>query len=164
MTDAVESEMRTELRPGDEQAVRAVVASTGFFSAAEQDIAVELVETRRAQGESSGYLFVFLDQGPALIGYACFGPIPATRSSYDLYWIAVDAGAQRRGIGRRLLRAAEQEIGRRGGTRVYVDTSSRGDYAPTRAFYSGQGYSCAAELPDFYAPGDGKVVFCKVLV
>ena len=50
-----------------------------------------------------------------------------------------------------------------GRTRVYVETSTRPQYLPTRAFYLACGYELAAELVDFYAPGDGKAVFLKVL-
>lgn len=155
--------LRYELRPGDEEAVRDIVASTGFFNTAEVDIAVELVAERRARGDASDYWFVFLERDDETIGYACYGPIPATRSSYDLYWIAVHSSAQRQGLGQRVLAACEDAIAARGGTRIYVDTSSRPDYAPTRAFYERSGYDVAADLPDFYAPGDGKVIFCKVV-
>ena len=58
---------------------------------------------------------------------------------------------------------AETEIVKAGGTRVYVDTSSRKQYAPTRTFYERVGYSKDALLEDFYAPGDGKVIYVKVL-
>ena len=34
---------------------------------------------------------------------------------------------------------------------------------PTRAFYASLGYRAAGEFPDFYAPGDGKIVFSKAL-
>ena len=44
-----------------------------------------------------------------------------------------------------------------------VETSSRDDYAPTRAFYLACGYQIVAELPDFYAPGDGKLIYLRVL-
>ena len=44
-----------------------------------------------------------------------------------------------------------------------MDTSQRTEYASTRAFYESCGYLQEAVLRDFYAPGDGKVVYCKVL-
>ncbi|MCB9882799.1 MAG: GNAT family N-acetyltransferase [Planctomycetes bacterium] len=154
---------RTQLQPRDEERVERIVTSTKKFNDGEVAIAVELVVERRSKGDASGYHFVFGDSGSETLGYACFGPIPATQSSYDLYWIAVDAGLQRRGLGRRLIAEVEASIARLGGTRIYVDTSSREDYAPTRAFYRGMGYIVEAELESFYAPGDGKVVFCKVL-
>jgi ribosomal protein S18 acetylase RimI-like enzyme len=98
-----------------------------------------------------------------LAGYACYGPIPATRESHDLYWIAVAPERQGRGLGRRLLRAVEREVARAGGRRIYVDTSGRDAYAPTRAFYERAGYVREATLPDFYAPGDAKVIYRKQL-
>lgn len=157
---------RCEVEPGDVEAVRAIVTSTGFFHAEEIEVAVELVEERLARGAASGYHFLFPRAGseadpPA--GYACFGPVPATRGSFDLYWIAVHAARRRRGLGRRLLAAAEQAIALQGGRRVWVETSSRELYAPTRAFYRSCGYEEAARLEDFYAPGDSKVVFVKRL-
>jgi hypothetical protein len=44
-----------------------------------------------------------------------------------------------------------------------VETSTRAQYEPTRTFYERCGYEIAAELPDFYAPGDGKAIFVRVL-
>jgi hypothetical protein len=44
-----------------------------------------------------------------------------------------------------------------------VETSSRTAYASTRIFYENCAYRQEALLEDFYAPGDGKVVYCKVL-
>jgi hypothetical protein len=46
---------------------------------------------------------------------------------------------------------------------IMIDTSGRGDYAATRAFYQSRGYSIAAVIPDFYAPGDDQVIFSKPL-
>lgn len=155
--------LRDEVQPSDEAKVRALVSATGFFSAEECDIAAELVRERLQAGDASGYRFVLLDDDDGLAGYACYGPIPGTDTSYDLYWIAVRPSKHRQGMGRRLLRLSERCIARDGGTRIYVDTSSREQYAPTRAFYEGCGYHVAAHLADFYRPGDGKVIYCKVL-
>ncbi|MGH7286410.1 MAG: hypothetical protein ACREI8_00100, partial [Myxococcota bacterium] len=46
---------------------------------------------------------------------------------------------------------------------VYVETSGRRDYEPTRAFYERAGYVAEARLADFYAPGDDKIVYVKAL-
>lgn len=154
---------REELRPGDEDLVRRLVQSTGFFTAEEVDIAVELVAERRQRGAASGYDFVFGELDGATIGYACFGRIAGTEASFDLYWIAIAAELRGRGHGTHVLRAAEQRIARAGGKRIYVETSSRAGYAETRAFYERKGYEKAAELPDFYREGDGKVIYCKIL-
>jgi len=47
--------------------------------------------------------------------------------------------------------------------RIYADTSSSDRYAPTRGFYKRMGFAEQARLPDFYAPGDGKVIYVKAL-
>ena len=92
-------------------------------------------------------------------------PLPhaLTLASYDLYWIVVAPATQRSGLGRRLLRATETAVVALGGRRLYAETSSRPLYAPTRGFYHGCGYREAALFADFYAPGDGKVVFERQL-
>ena len=162
--DAAALRFRTEPRPGDADRVRALVAGTGFFSAEETAVAGELVEDRLEKGAGSDYHFLFADDGAGrLVGYSCFGPIALTQASWDLYWIAVDAAAQGRGLGRAVLEASERRIVELGGRRVYVETSSRPQYLPTRAFYERCRYDVGAVLDDFYAPGDGKVIFVKAL-
>ena len=147
----------------DRRRVREIVESTGFFSAAEVDVAVELVDERLAKGEASGYYFVFAELEGRTVGYACYGPIPATAASYDLYWIAVHRDCQGRKYGRILLEESERLIRSAGGRRVYIDTSGRPQYQPTRAFYEHFEFRCEAVLEDFYAPGDGKVIYVKLV-
>jgi GNAT superfamily N-acetyltransferase len=130
---------------------------------AEIAVAVELVDAHIAQGPASGYHFIFADRDDRLEGYVCFGPIALTRSSFDLYWIAVRPAAQRTGLGRALMARAEAAALQMGATAMYVETSTKPLYAPTRAFYRSIGYIQAAELPDFYAPGDGQAIFAKRL-
>jgi ribosomal protein S18 acetylase RimI-like enzyme len=141
--------------------VRAIVASTGFFSAAEIEVAVELVRERRARGPESGYHFVFVEVDGRVVAYACFGPIACTIGSFDLYWIAVLDSYRGLGFGRKLMAEAERRIAEMGGRRVYVETSSRPQYDPTRGFYVRCGYAPEAVLRDYYAPGDDKVVFVR---
>jgi ribosomal protein S18 acetylase RimI-like enzyme len=139
------------------------VASTGFFRDDEIEIAVELVEERLARGTASGYEFIFAELDGILAGYACYGPIPCTTGSFDLYWIAVDPRYQRHGFGRALLSAVEIRIAARGGQRIYIDTSGKDQYASTRAFYERNGFHCDARLEDFYADGDDRVIYAKRL-
>jgi ribosomal protein S18 acetylase RimI-like enzyme len=50
-----------------------------------------------------------------------------------------------------------------GAKHIYADTSSSDRYAGTRGFYQRMGFEAEARLPDFYAPGDGKIVYVKAL-
>ena len=147
----------------DVATIRQLVASTDVFTAAETDIAVELAEERIARGISSGYEFILAHRDERVVGYACYGPTPATDSAFDLYWIVVSADAQGGGIGRQLLAKSEDAIRAAGGTRIYVDTSSKDSYAPTRTFYRKTGFRKIAELPDFYRVGDNKIIYEKAV-
>jgi ribosomal protein S18 acetylase RimI-like enzyme len=154
---------RQDVRPGDPGTVREIVASTGFFHDHEIAVAAELVEERLQKGLPSGYLFLFAEQGGSTVGYSCYGEIPCTEGSYDLYWIAVRDDRRGRGIGKVLLQKTEALIAGRRGRAVWVETSGREKYAATRNFYLGNGYAEAAVLKGFYAPGDDKFVYVKRL-
>lgn len=154
---------REEVVPPDRHHVRRIVESSGYFHPAEVEVAVELVEERLAKGAASGYHFVFADRGERTIGYTCYGPIAATAGSFDLYWIAVDQANRGKGLGGALLAYTEQRIRAMGGRQVFIETSDRPQYQPTRAFYEKSGYRKAAVLKDFYAPGDDKAIYVKRL-
>jgi ribosomal protein S18 acetylase RimI-like enzyme len=154
---------RTRPRPSDLRALRRLVESTGVFYREEIKIAIELLEERLRRGAKSGYEFVFAEKAGELVGYCAWGAVPLTRGSYDLYWIAVAPEAQGLGVGRRLMHVAELAVAKLGGGRLYIETSSREAYVRTRRFYRAAGYSRAARLRDFYARGDHKVVFSKVI-
>jgi ribosomal protein S18 acetylase RimI-like enzyme len=151
--------LRADVVPADVEAVRGLVAATGFFNDEEIAIAAELVAETLARGDDAGYRYLFAERDGRLLGYACFGRVPCTLASWDLYWIAVHPDTQGTGLGRRLLRETEARVAALGGTAVYAETSGRAQYAPTRAFYERSSYETVAVLDDFYAPGDAKYVF-----
>ncbi len=140
------------------------MASTGVFSPVEIEVALELLDERLARGPQSGYHFIFAQRGEHTLGYACYGPIPLTAASYDLYWIAVDKALQGQKIGQLLLAKSEELIRSAGGRQIYIETSNRAQYVPTREFYLRSGYRQEALLKDFYAPGDDKVIYVKAIL
>ncbi|MGD0532046.1 MAG: GNAT family N-acetyltransferase [Methyloceanibacter sp.] len=156
-------EWRSAVMADDVGRVRSLVVSTGFFSAAEVEIAGELVTERLAKGVRSGYHFILAERGSGLVAYACYGPIDGTQTSFDLYWIAVAPEEQRKGLGVQVFNRAEAAMRKAGARHIYADTSSSDRYAPTRGFYQRMGFCEEARLPDFYGPGDGKVIYVKTL-
>jgi D-alanine-D-alanine ligase len=150
--------------PLDVESIKGLVESSTFFCSEELQIAVELVQERLAKGICSGYHFLFSEQAGAVIGYACFGPIPGTRDSHDLYWIAVKNDQRGFGLGKVILKRVEQKVTTLGGKKIYVETSSRNQYKPTQAFYTKCGYKKEAVFKDFYSPGDDKIVYVKTLL
>ena len=154
---------RSEVRQEDPERVREIVVSTGFFRPDEVKVAVELAEVALKKGAGEGYNFLFAERNGAVAGYTCYGEIPCTIGSYDLYWIAVRNEFRRSGIGRQLLAHTESAIAGRGGRAVYIETASCEKYLPTRDFYSRNGYKTAAVLKDYYSPGDDKIIYVKTL-
>ncbi|HUP24961.1 MAG TPA: GNAT family N-acetyltransferase [Thermoanaerobaculia bacterium] len=156
--------LRELVRATDGDSAARLVRDTGYFREDEVAVARELIEESLARGAASGYELLFADRADgSLAGYACYGRIPLTESSFDLYWIAVDATEQGRGLGRWLLAESERRIAAAGGTQVFVETSGRQQYEPTRIFYERTGYHVAARFANFYAPGDDKVVYVRRL-
>lgn len=144
--------------------VAQILTSSGFFTEAEIAVAVELVEESLVRGpERSGYHFLFAELSGEVAGYSCYGPIPFTEGSYDLYWIAVQDRFRGQGLGRQLLARTEQLITARRGRRIYVETSSRQQYRPTRRFYEACGYRLEAVLQQFYSPREDKMIYLKRL-
>ena len=168
--------------------IEEIVVATGVFSRDEVEVALEVFDEATAEmgnGKSemgpgsieeqprrpishspfpisaSDYEAIGAFDGDELLGYACFGPTPSTQGTYDLYWIAVHPAAQRSGAGAALMTEVERQLNERGARMVVLETSSRDDYAPTRSFYHKRGYSEAARLRGFYAPGDDRVVLTK---
>src|SRR5437773_3640973 len=151
----------------DRSGVFRILENAGNFTPEEVATALELIDEWLELGEHSGYLTYVMEsvsEGDSeVLGYACFGPTPLTESTYDLYWIAVDKSKHRGGVGKRLLKFAEDEITRRGGKMLLVETSSQETYDGTIQFYEKTGYELVGKIKEYYKPGDDKLIFAKRL-
>src|SRR3954469_18153786 len=151
----------------DRSGVFRILENAGNFRPEEVGPALEWIDEWLELGEHSGYLTYVLesqsDDGSEVLGYVCFGPTPLTESTYDLYWIAVDKLKHRGGVGRRLLKFTEEEIARRGGKMLLVETSSQETYGGTIQFYEKTGYELVGKIKEYYKPGDDKLIFAKTL-
>jgi ribosomal protein S18 acetylase RimI-like enzyme len=147
----------------DRGRVRSIVEASGVFRPDEVPIALEVFDGAVAAPGRDYWAVGAYDGDGRMIGFATYGPTPCTLATWDLYWIAVDPAIQGRGIGRQLMAHCEAAITAEGGRLIVVETSSRRDYAPTRAFYGRLGYTEQAAIADYYAPGDSLVVYTKYL-
>lgn len=163
-TEPVKVILRSEVIPSDPFDVEQIIMSTGFFRPDEVPVAVELVAEGLEKGADSGYEYVFAMVDGLTVAYACFGLIPCTIYSYDLYWIATHEAYRGQGLGKTVLREVEKAIAALGGKSIYVETSYLPIYEPTRAFYLKNNYIEKARFEDFYNDGDDKVVYVKRLV
>ncbi|HBF89194.1 MAG TPA: N-acetyltransferase [Bacteroidales bacterium] len=147
----------------DIQHVREIVSSTGFFYDHEIDVAVELVQERVEKGIESGYYFIFADYEGKTIGYSCYGEIPCTTKSFDLYWIAVHNDFRDKGIGKKIFDETYNAIKKQNGRKIYIETSSREKYIPTQKFYDRCKCDLEARLKDYYDKDDDKLVYVKTV-
>lgn len=153
--------LREELRQSDIQSIQKLTESTGFFYPDEIKIACDLAEETIQKTDE--YHFLFAELAGEVVGYTCYGEIPCSEGSYDLYWIVVHKKSQGQGVGRLLLEKTEAKIAVMGGRGIYIETSSRELYQPTQLFYKKCGYELEAVLKDFYRPYDDKLIYSKKL-
>src|SRR5438093_11712982 len=139
--------MNRTIRPmvaADRGGVFRILEGAGNFTPEEVGTALELIDEWLELGEHSGYLTYVMEAREEttseVLGYVCFGPTPLTESTYDLYWIAVDKSKHRGGVGKKLLKFAEEEIVRRGGEMLLVETSLQETYGGKIQFYVKTGY------------------------
>ena len=174
-----------QLARGHRDRITEILDATRVFRPEEVDVALELFDETfpaddsyagdgKQSADSTGYrlpatgssstdysfLGAFTPEDE-LVGYACYGPTPDTDRTFDLYWIAVDPGAQGGGGGTQLLTEVERRLRGENARMLIVETSSRSEYAPTRHFYEKRGYAEAARVRDFYAPLDDRIIFTK---
>lgn len=138
-----------------------MVKKTGIFREKEIVVAMEVMDSY-LKGTPDYKIHVALKDGrPA--GFACYGLNPISDGTYDLYWIVIDPLEQVKGIGKTLASYIEEEIRKEGGRLIVAETSSSPAYKPAHRFYERMGYRKVAEIKDFYAIGDNKLIFVKDL-
>ena len=146
----------------DRPAVSEIVTLVGNFNQAEIDCALELIDIYlRDVGQQDYRVVVAEDSGPAVQSYACWGPTPLARGTYDLYWIATHPKAQGKGFGRALMSFVEAKVQHEAGRLLVVETSSKESYESTAGFYRSLGYQETSRIRDFYDMGDDKLIFVK---
>ncbi|MEW6721232.1 MAG: GNAT family N-acetyltransferase [Thermodesulfobacteriota bacterium] len=148
------------IEPGDRGPIRDLIAGTHAFKPFEVDVAMELVDVALTQkGQDDYHPFVLAEEDGAVAAYACFGKNPMTKSTFDLYWIATRADRMGKGYGKAMVEFVVEEVRRRGGKLLVIETSSQESYGTTRLFYDRIGATLAATLPDYYDEGDDKLIY-----
>jgi ribosomal protein S18 acetylase RimI-like enzyme len=148
----------------DREPIAGILRATNVFNEEEIQIALELIDICLTDPRQNDYeIFSGVDTDGRVAGYVCVGPTPATASTYDLYWIAVDPRLQGHGVGAELMQWIEEHLSDKGGSLVVAETSSTEKYDATRRFYRRNGYEQLAQIREYYRPGDDLVVFGKYL-
>ncbi|MBT9161945.1 MAG: hypothetical protein DDT27_00488 [Dehalococcoidia bacterium] len=140
-----------------------ILRNTPEFKPSEVVVAEEVIDSYLGNPLGSGYHILVAEDDSAVAGYICYGPAALTEGTWDLYWEAVAQEKRGQGIGSMLMESAEREIIRAKGRLAIIETSSTPAYEATRRFHIGHGYEIVARIPDFYAPGDAKIILQKRL-
>jgi len=150
------------MAPRDKADVLGLVRATGFFTEAEVGVAEELIDIYLGQPDQKDYhVGVGEGEGGGAAGYMTWGPTPLAEGAYDLYWMAVAPSEQGKGRGKELVRWLEDEVRKRDGRVIIIETSSQPKYHGTRRFYIDLDYKEVARVPDFYRAGDDRGIYAK---
>jgi ribosomal protein S18 acetylase RimI-like enzyme len=147
----------------DKPALMNILRNTPEFKPFEVVVAEEVIDSYLNDPRGSGYSTLIAEDDGEVAGYICYGGTPLTAGTWDIYWVAVDREKRGGGIGEALLETAETAIKKAGGRLAIIETSSTPLYQNTRSFYERRGYETVARVPDFYMPGDDKLILRKKL-
>jgi ribosomal protein S18 acetylase RimI-like enzyme len=152
-----------DLRPDDRPEVERILRASGAFRHDEVATGLELVDETLNPRPDTDYQWIVAERAGAVAGFACFGPVPMTEGTFDLYWIAVDPASRGSGLAARLDDAVTERVRQSGGRWLLAETSSTPPYEAARRFYPRRGYSLLERIPDFYRDGDDRLTFGKRL-
>ena len=158
-----EAALRHALTPADRPAIEAILRESGAFRDEEVAVGLELVDETLDPGPSTDYQWVVAERSGRVVGFACYGPVPMTDGTFDLYWIAVGREEKGSGLASRLDEAVAERVRSVGGRWVLAETSSTPPYTAARRFYAKRGYDLVERIPDFYREGDDRLTFGKRL-
>jgi GNAT superfamily N-acetyltransferase len=149
--------------PADTDALVALTEATGLFRPIEVQALREVLDDYHATNRDHGHHCISCDEADRVAGFAYYAPAAMTERAWHLWWIVVRKDVQAHGRGSLMLRYLEDDIRRRQGRVLFIETGSLPHYELTRRFYLKHDYEQHAILKDYYAPGESMVVFRKEL-
>ncbi len=157
-------ELLYDVTNSDREIFREILSSSGYFYDFEIETALSLLDETLENGEKeSGYYWIKVIDDGHVLGFANYGPNPCSVHSWDLYWIAVHENYRNRHAGSLLLKCVEEQVAKLGGRILWIETSGRPLYEPTRHFYARNNYELEGSLRDYYGPDDPKLVYRRIL-
>lgn len=154
-------EFRNRLRNDDVPRIANLLRQVGVFTDAEITCGMEIAR-QTLEGEE-GYYWILAEEVGELLGLICYGPVPLTEGTWDMYWIVRSPSAAGRGVAGRLLQACEVDVRKQGGRLLVLNTSGTANYQPARGFYLRHGFHLQAQIPEYYRPGDDLIIYVKNL-
>ncbi|MEM6578249.1 MAG: GNAT family N-acetyltransferase [Pseudomonadota bacterium] len=113
-------------------------------------------------GETDAFWLTCNLDGEA-VGFCYTAHEALTDGTWNMLALAVHPKVQRKRLGAKLVRGAEQHLIGLKQRMLIIETSGSEDFALAREFYTQNGFVEEARIRDFWANGDDKIVFRKVL-
>jgi ribosomal protein S18 acetylase RimI-like enzyme len=148
----------------DREKLHSMLVETRVFTREEIAVAMELIDiVLKDPNQKDYWIDCMANDEEQPMGYVCYGPVPMTQGTFDLYWIVVDPRCRGQGVGSRLLYFLEDVVRERKGRMILIDTSSIPQYEKAQKFYLRHGFQEVARVPDYYHAGNDRITFCKKL-
>lgn len=151
---------------GERASLLTICTQTGLFTPDDAEALLgHVLDELAGGGLGAGHAAVACraaPSGPAL-GWAYFAPDAFADAVWNLWWIGVHPAHHGSGAGRALLDHVERTVAAAQGRVLVIETSDQPPLARARSFYTQAGYRECGRIPDFYAPGDAKVIFARTL-
>jgi ribosomal protein S18 acetylase RimI-like enzyme len=147
----------------DSAGIIALAVAAGMFPATETEALGKVLADYFSGNLDDGHVWITDEEKGELCGVAYYAPDLMADRTWYVYMIAVHPDCQGLGRGTALMRHVENALQTSGQRVLLVETSGLPGYERTRAFYEKCSYEKEARIRDFYAAGDDKIVFRKVL-
>ncbi len=149
-------------RPEEAAALNEIARASGLFAPHElEELASVIAAHFEGELGEDHHWIVHANPSPSALAY--FAPEAFAEGVWNLYLLAVHPDHHGVGHGEALVRHVEAHLSRAGARILLIETSGLPRYERTRAFYHRCGYEEEARIRDYYASGDDKVVYRKVL-
>lgn len=148
-------------KPDDTTALLDLARAIGFSQDELETLKALLVDHFDTDGSRASFWLTDDDEDDGPVGVAYCEPERMTDRTWNLQLIAIHPDRQGQGRGGKLLSRVEETLKASGARMLLVETLASLDRA--RSFYRKHGYEEEARVRDFYAAGDDKLVFRKVL-
>jgi ribosomal protein S18 acetylase RimI-like enzyme len=149
--------------PDDSAAIIALAVAAGLFPANETQALNQVLADYFGGKLDESHAWIADEEEGKLRGVAYYAPDLMADRTWYVYMIAVQPNCQGQGRGTALMQYVENALQASGQRVLLVETSGLPNYDRARAFYAKCGYENEARIRDFYAAGDDKVVFRKML-
>jgi GNAT superfamily N-acetyltransferase len=140
-----------------------VVVDSGLFGAEESEPVRSMLSAYFAGSGTEGHGAVVDGDDDGLTGVAYYQPKPATEGVWDLTMLGVRGARQGAGRGAALLDWVEDDVRRKSGRMMVIETSAHANQARARRLYARAGYDEVVRIADYWEPGDDLVLFVKRL-